>query len=257
MVLAVAQSNAQTVTGRITVGGTQLAARGAGVILLDSMGRPATAALADSFGRYSILARYPGSYRLRVHGRSGSPMVETSAISLHPGATVELDIPLSLVPTTLGTVIVVGKSIVDAPPGNPAKYDEFLRRKKLGFGRFLTRADIEKSGMNMVHDLLRGIPGMLVSVSGSHPTIQSKRCPGSSIPGLDPAALAGQSAGPDTKQQPMLFVDGIRVRDIASLSNIHPGQIEAMEIYQGAAQVPAEAKGDACAAIFIWLRTGS
>lgn len=163
----------------------------------------------------------------------------------------------SVTANVLDTVRVTGRPLVQPPPGNPTKYDEFLRRRQLGFGHFFTRQEIEESGMNMVHDLLRMIPGMLVSVSGTTPTIQSRRCPGGSIPGMDPTALlGGRGRKKDPTQQPMLFVDGHRVRDIESLDDIHPGQIEAMEVYQGAAQLPAEAKGDSCAAIFIWLRSG-
>jgi hypothetical protein len=38
------------------------------------------------------------------------------------------------------------------------------------------------------------------------------------------------------------------------LREIPPQEIEAIEVYQGAGEMPAEAKGDACFAIFIWLR---
>lgn len=53
---------------------------------------------------------------------------------------------------------------------------------------------------------------------------------------------------------PILFVDGMRVRGLSFLNSISPAQIEGIEVYQGAAQLPAEAKGNACAAIFIWLK---
>jgi hypothetical protein len=183
-------------------------------------------------------------------------LIDTGLFELRAGQALELDVRVPFSITALETVRVTASRSVDPPAGNPTKFDEFYRRRRLGFGHFLTKSDIEKTGMNATRDLLRGIPGMLVTESGTSPTIQSKRCSGSSIPGLDPAALVGRRAGPDKKQEPMLFVDGHRVRDISSISDIHPAQIEAMEIYQGAAQVPAEAKGDACAAIFIWLKSG-
>ncbi|MGK2961075.1 MAG: carboxypeptidase regulatory-like domain-containing protein [Gemmatimonadaceae bacterium] len=250
-------ASSQSVSGRVTVGDSGLPARGTGIVLVDSSGRPRMGALTDSSGNYQLTAPMPGTYRLRVQGSYGLSSLITAEFTI--GRTVELErnFKLSLSPLSLDTVRVTATRDVASPPGNPGKYDDFLRRRKLGFGHFITSADIERAGMNMTHDLLRGIPGMLISQSGTRITFQSKRCSGGSIPGMDPAALTGGRAGPDEKQQPMLFVDGFRVRDITSLNDIHPGQIEAMEVFQGAAQVPAEAKGDACAAIFVWLKSGT
>jgi hypothetical protein len=54
----------------------------------------------------------------------------------------------------------------------------------------------------------------------------------------------------------MVFIDGARMHDVSALSELSPSQVEAVEIYQGASQLPAEAKGDACFAVFVWLRSG-
>jgi hypothetical protein len=58
------------------------------------------------------------------------------------------------------------------------------------------------------------------------------------------------------ERYPILFVDNVRVKGLSYLSELNPSQIEAIEIYQGPSELPAEAKGMACAAIFIWLRSG-
>jgi hypothetical protein len=58
----------------------------------------------------------------------------------------------------------------------------------------------------------------------------------------------------DSPVHPILFIDGFRVRGLGTLSALNPSDIEAIEVYQGAAQLPAEAKGNACAAIFVWVK---
>lgn len=246
-------ATAQSISGRITMGTSGLAVRGGSVILVDLSGHPRMAARSDSTGWYRITAPSAGTYKLRVQGADGLVQVETEQITLAAGGFSELNVALPLSTAALDTVRVSASRLIDAPPGNKTKYDAFYRRKELGFGQFLMRQDIEKTGMNQTSDVIRKVPGMLVSQSGTKVDIQSKRCSGSSVPGGGNGGLGG-FAKPDKKLEPMLFVDGARVRDVESLNDIHPDQIEAIEVYQGAAEVPAEAKGDACAAIFIWLR---
>ncbi len=87
--------------------------------------------------------------------------------------------------------------------------------------------------------------------NGTQWFLRSQRCSGNTIPGIDASV-----GGAQRKLDPMLFIDGVRVLDISALANISPGQIEAVEVYQGSAQLPAEARGDACFAVFVWLNNG-
>jgi hypothetical protein len=56
-----------------------------------------------------------------------------------------------------------------------------------------------------------------------------------------------------------LYLDGIRV-DTASLrqtiAELALSEIEAVEVYRGVSELPAEAMGNACSAIFVWTRFG-
>jgi hypothetical protein len=56
-----------------------------------------------------------------------------------------------------------------------------------------------------------------------------------------------------------IIVDGVPV-DTASLrqtlAELHLSDIEAIEVYRGVAELPLEAMGNACAAIFVWMRFG-
>jgi hypothetical protein len=89
---------------------------------------------------------------------------------------------------------------------------------------------------------LQGIPGLLVRQNGADWLIESQHCASDPFSNLPP-------------QPPLIFVDGFLARDgAARLDAIKPQEVEAIEVYQGAAQLPAEARGNGCAAIFIWLR---
>jgi hypothetical protein len=246
-------AQAQIVRGTITEQATGLPVRGVGVLLRDLAARPRMAALSDSLGRYSMTAPQSGSYVLNF-SRAGLNALDGVAVALSAGSEKVVDATLTRSVTKLATVDVVGESVVERPAGNPHKYDEFHRRRALGMGTFLTREQIHSRPRHQMQELFNGIPGIKVRHNGTAWKLQSQRCSGRSIPGLDVAALAGATSGPDPKYNPMLFIDGVKVQDITAISELSPSQVEAIEVYQGAAQLPSEARGDACFAIFVWLR---
>jgi hypothetical protein len=146
---------------------------------------------------------------------------------------------------TLSTVEVKAKGVVEKSQANPTKFDLFLERRSRGVGVFLTHDQIVARNPTLTKLLLQGVPGIKVRQNGTEWTVQSQRCSGGRIPG----------SKMDESQQPVIFVDGMRVGGTAELDNIVPAEIEAVEVFQGATQLPAEARGRGCFAIFIWLRT--
>jgi hypothetical protein len=248
--------NAQEVSGKVTMGTSGLSVRGAALVLIDSTGKPRMAALSDSAGIYSMAVR-TGSYQMRATGPRGSDQTVTPFFAVAGEGVTHLDVALAR-STRLAAMRVSAARDVEAPPGNPHKFDEFIRRRDLGAGHFMTREQIKVKNARRSPDLLEGIPGLTVRQDGDSSVIQSTRCSGRSIPGLDTGTLTGNTpGGPENKKrQPMLFVDGHRMSDLRVMDDIAPGEIEAIEVYQGASELPAEAKGDACFAIYIWLRTG-
>ncbi len=210
------------------------------------------AAISDSAGVFVMSVRQLGNYQLRAAGPTGLYQTTTPFFIVGLDQTV-VNVTLAT-STRLDTVKVFGKQDIHRSKANPHKFDEFLRRQSLGIGHFMTSAEIASKNARLTRDLVAGIPGMMVRESNEGRVIQSTRCSGGNIPGLDAGALAGGRAGPDKKLKPMLFVDGVHMSNIDIIDDISPGEIEAMEIFQGAAEVPAEAKGDSCTAIFIWLK---
>ncbi|MES2176670.1 MAG: Plug domain-containing protein [Gemmatimonadota bacterium] len=141
---------------------------------------------------------------------------------------------------------------VEASPGikparyvNTTKFDLFYERKKTSpSGRFFEREDIEREDPQTIEDLLKKLPGVRVQRDRlGIPTISFVQCEA-----LNLARVANS-------RQVTLYVDGQRASEpFETLSNMKPRDVEAMEVYRGASQLPMEARGDGCAAIFIWTR---
>lgn len=244
----------QSVSGKVTERTTGAVVKGANLVLLDKSGHPKMAASTDSVGKYSFTAREQGTYTLSI-GASGLDPIQTQPFQLIAGADTVLDIVLSLGTTRLSTVVVKGaKSVVSASMANPGKYDEFLRRRELGIGTFLTREQIEAKPNAQTFELFSAIPGLKVRQHGTEWFVQSAHCrsvlPGGKLTSMeddDPTA---------PERYPTLFIDGVHVRGLATLRDINPSQIEGIEVYQGSSELPAMAKGNSCAAIFVWLKSG-
>ncbi|MFN0182115.1 MAG: carboxypeptidase regulatory-like domain-containing protein [Gemmatimonadales bacterium] len=118
------------------------------------------------------------------------------------------------------------------------RYDDFFRRRVIRWGTFRTRSDVWfRSAFNTV-DLLRAIPGVYVRTSGAMPVVEFASC----------ATSGGQVS---------VWIDGARVvtRDHnEALSYLRPNDIEMIEVYRRAGQIPGEFMGDSCAAVVIWTR---
>lgn len=131
---------------------------------------------------------------------------------------------------------------------NTTQYDDFFRRRSLGFGTFRTRDDIERMGTIDVASLLQGIPG--VNISSTHspfggPEIRMRiaRCPGPKV---------------------AIYINGKQVANFDGFTNEDLGDILTslslvdvvfVEFYRGPGQIPADLDANnACAALVIWTR---
>jgi hypothetical protein len=251
--LAASPLLAQSIHGTVTERSSGSRVPGAGIVLSDSRGHPRSATLADSSGQYRVVAPAPGVYVVSIQGR-GLATLESPKITLTASSDQLFDATLDLAVTALPTVTVKDRAIVHAPPGNPHKYDEFLMRRKLGFGHFITRDEIESKPQNDTRTLFTKIAGVKYWQNGSEWYLRSQRC-SSGIP-------AGQSRANQPIQEvspadPVIFLDGIQVsrrNGMDLLRSISPGEIEAIEVFQGLSEMPGQLKGDACFVIFIWRR---
>ena len=147
--------------------------------------------------------------------------------------------------TTLAPVTVEAEAFKPARYNATTKFDEFYRRKARGVGTFFTREDIERRPRSEAIYLIEGLPGIRIvrPKRDQNPELRFSRC----------------TVGPGGSQHEAvaLFVNGLEtdrrwVGDF--LRELHVNDIEAMEVYTGPSQLPQEAMGNSCAAIFVWTR---
>src|SRR5512135_283719 len=174
-------------------------------------------------------------------------------------------------------VIALAEMIVELPEitvtsawGKPAeyanisRYDDFFRRRRLGFGTFLTHDQIERRNASHLVQLLYGIPGVHASYaapgSQTHMILRFARCSG------NPPNLAFYVNGMRYRARPDLQGTGSELsgdsRDGNSawdefaelLDSVHPRDIEFLEVYRGVAELPSDLDRDVCAAIVVWTK---
>jgi hypothetical protein len=189
--------------------------------------------VADSQGRFRLAV--PGGLTVFAARALGYRPVMWS-VSLEPGQRVSRRIELQPLGVALPAMTIVGEKY------GPGRLAGFYQRRRIGLRLFLVRDSIERRTTNAMADLFVGRPGIRVFQDPYDPTtsryVLSMRC-----------------------EQIGAYVDGFRLPGNSStdvsrnLSLINPADVEAIEVYRGPSELPADFMADACAAIVIWTRT--
>lgn len=202
------------------VGGVQVLVNDSVVGLTDTAGVFAAANLPVDWGRNLALARrvgYAPIFRLFWIGE------------LHETRTLE-DF-MRPQPVTLPAVVAEGNRIRII---YDRRLQAFWQRRKAGWGRFLSREEIEQRRPVHLSDLLRTMPGVVVERTGATTSIEL--------------------IGGGTRCTPAIWIDKMP-QDTTDLDTmIFPGHVEAIEVYLGG-ETPVEFhRPDECGAILIWSR---
>jgi hypothetical protein len=172
-----------------------------------------------------------------------------------------VQVVLRAVAQPLDTISVLQRNMVPERYGSSSRIHEFYRRRARAHGRFFTRDEIEASGRAKLTDLLRLVPGARVrSFPGNRAEVAFARCTGPVQLAQSGSLTAVATRATGSRGGTVAFyVNGARVDSLAAketLGEFDLGEIEAIEVYRGISELPPEALGDACAAIFIWTRFG-
>jgi hypothetical protein len=120
--------------------------------------------------------------------------------------------------------------------------DGFEQRRSTGFGRFLTRTEIEARHGSQTTDILRGLPGLVLTPQ------RRGRGQGTVL----------QMRGTGGLCQPAVWIDGIQLSDGGqSLDQIlNPNSLEAVEVYNSNAGAPVQYRTGSCGVVLFWTKRG-
>ncbi|GAC1685173.1 MAG: hypothetical protein NVS9B3_03460 [Gemmatimonadaceae bacterium] len=144
-------------------------------------------------------------------------------VDLGPGRTTTVAVRLEASAPVLDEVRVTSNTSLQRA------LDDFERRRRMGFGSYISRADIEERRPLRTTDLFTTIPGVRVSQVGS---------------GSDYAIIMnGGAAG---TCQPVVFLDHMRFEpgSFEINSMVHPEEIIGIEVYRGGGMAPPEYSGN-------------
>ena len=178
-------------------------------------------------GRFRVRDLKAGSYIVIVR-RIGFEAASLS-LQLTAGDTARPSVALLRASTKLDTVAIRGQRSTPA-------MQEFEERRKLGFGHFITQAEIDKRNPVALSDMFNGIPSVQVTPGGGILNLRQNKCPFN------------------------IFVDGVKL-PVGGIDNIAvPKEVAGIEVYMGAATIPLQYKsisGSFCGVILLWTRIGS
>jgi carboxypeptidase family protein/TonB-dependent receptor-like protein len=237
-----------------------------------SIARLGKAAVSDSTGRFRLTNLPAGDHvvLLRALGfRSDSADVEIE------GSEVAVkDFELHRDPLALPR-----REITAPEARHEGKMAEFYERMKAGPGHFVTRDELAKveGGLMQTGDVLSKVPGVEAKRGNNHAWIASGRavsangcafCSRSGDRNKGVVVVAGLNvadfnAGARPACYMDVYIDGVLAFDsthpengLFDVNTIPPSQIEGIEVYTSAAQIPARFNRTAngCGVMVIWTR---
>lgn len=198
-------------------------------------------AVTDKDGRFRLQGVSPGAHRFEIR-LPGLPSTTFRADVRSDGPTeLALRLETRLIPQPAIEVRVAADADRDG------KLAGFYRRRAGGVGAFMDRQEIESRRAREVSDLLRSMPGVVVTPGpGSTGEVAMSR---------SSALLAHRDC------RIVYFVDGIRIpaADGFRPDELSPADLEAVEVYRSVSEVPAIflRTGEECGVVALWTRDPS
>ncbi len=185
----------------------------------------------DSLGRFKFLRLAPGTFDVSFRRLSYTPLVVSLEVT--PGDTTDVDLTLDAAAEALPTVVVQGAK------EHSRDLDGFEDRRRQGLGHYVTRADIQNRDPLLLSDMMRTVPGTM----------------------LTPTNILGRmvlkfSRSPSCT--PNYFIDGLFVPNF-NIDDMPVRDVEGIELYAGFAGLPGQfAKqmpgSKVCGTVVIWTR---
>jgi len=224
-------------------------------------------ATSDSLGRYRLQRIPRGTHAVITRAVGFRP--DTAVTTFDGDETLITDVVLRPPITALPTVAVRETSKPIAR-GKMAAYEE---RKAAGVGHFIDRALLEKDGNRRLSEVLASnVPGVSIyrgasskSWAASSRKAGSAKCAFCRVTRQEMLDAADIAAGAPLACYLDVYFDGAQVYNssarttpLFNLNSIEPNEIEAIEVYTGASQIPAQYNktSGGCGVMLIWTRVG-
>lgn len=193
------------------------------------MARPGESGSEGAF----LLAGVPAG-RVVIRARRIGFAPDSVEVTVRAGEEVVAELTLRRLAVALRPVVVTGRREVTG------RMAGFYQRMSRGIGHFFTREAVERRNPGQMTDLFRMVPGARVETRGFNTSVRFRgsRC------------------------APLVWLDGSPLyAGEFDLNSVDPRTFEGIEIYNGAASVPAEFQGNrsissACGTIILWSRQG-
>lgn len=205
-------------------------------------------AITGESGAYHLAGIEPGRYWVVVRRIGYEPL--RVALTFEPGWDREIVFQLDARPQRLADIEVTSEDLAWQ-----RKYLEFEWRARTGWGRFLTRDDIEQARPTYLSDVVQ------------------RYLPGVSFRGFDRAPFVTDFFSADwgrngaigwsyvsrgvTECSPAVSVNGTTPFGGWAVNDFEPGDVEAIEVYRRSRDIPLElqrASGGGCGLVVIWLK---
>jgi Outer membrane cobalamin receptor protein len=204
-----------------------------GGVELRLVGATSTLARTDERGGFRLPPMDVGLHSIALRRLGFEPAVVD--VRIRPGHSDSLVITMAQLVAVLDEVAVIAERDARSKKLLP----EFWRRRKNGFGFFMTRDEIEDRHAENLIELIRRVPGVRTMQQSGRQTVRFAR------------SLGARDC------PPQYIVDGIRITN-GSPDEFAPTDVEALEIYTGLANLPVEYQPHfdtyTCGAIVIWTR---
>ncbi|MGQ0813273.1 MAG: carboxypeptidase regulatory-like domain-containing protein [Gemmatimonadota bacterium] len=223
------------------------------VELLTPSGNMTFSEQTNAAGVFVLRPKAGGRFTIRLTHPSYTA-VTTDTVSVAAGEAVAIELRMARAAIPIEPLIVTARS-------RARLVDFYERVKQPGFGRFMTREEIEKLVSDRATDVVRGFAGVEVATVGNASNTELAR-PGFGRPSeFAPRVSTITMAGPQGRCLPTIFVDGMQVRQLADAGVdefLKLDMLEGVEVYTGAAGVPSQLDtGNSCGVVAFWSRSAA
>jgi hypothetical protein len=239
VLLIASPAKAQSVVGVLLDQMSQQPIGGAAIQLVDRQGESRAAVMTDSQGRFNLPVPGAGEYKI-LASRIGFETGESDYMMIEADQRLEATLALpvrAVMMDEIGVEVEGQPWRVEHPPSLWPFFERMERGKMFGFGRFMTRDEIAAQG------------GGIADLWEIQLMYQGYRT----------GAIGAVSLG-NQCSDPIYYLDGMRISATQQSIDdyISPQDLEGVEVYRRATEMPAEFSGSDsnCGVVVLWSRRG-